>query len=334
MADSAVPPISIDVGRALQCARDVLGIEADAINRLSNSLDHSFVEVMAVIQQCSGTVFFAGLGKSGQVARKAAATFASTGTPATFLHATEALHGDLGSIRERDILLLLSHSGSGSEVVTIARACRARGCHTVAVTGDGESELASACDSTLHYAFDREACPHNLAPTASTTVATALLDAMALTLSQARGFQPSDFAASHPAGKLGRRLLVRVADVMTAWEQVPKVNKDTPVAQALAEMSRAGMGLLMVVEAGGTNCGIVTDGDLRRATHKGLDLRDTTAATIMTSDYKTIDFEALLVDAASLMEEYRIYSLVATDSESGEACGIVTMHQIVAAQVL
>ena len=318
--------------RALELGRQTLAIEAAAVEALKGRLGSDFARAVQLILGCRGRLIVSGMGKSGHVARKIAATMASTGTPAYFVHPAEASHGDLGMITRDDVLLALSNSGESEELLNILPAIKRQGAGLVAMTGNAQSTLAREADVHLDAGVAQEACPHNLAPTASTTAALALGDALAVALLDARGFSPEDFARSHPGGSLGRRLLTHVRDVMRDGERVPVVAPATPVTDAILAMSRGGLGLVAVVEAGRV-LGIFTDGDLRRAFEKRVDLQHGSIADVMHRSPWTIDPDRLAVEAVEMMEHHRINALLVVDRD-GALLGALNMHDLFAARVI
>ena len=317
----------------LALARRVLDIEAAAIAGLAGRLDESFVHAVHLILSGKGRVIVSGLGKSGHIARKIAATMASTGTPAFFVHAAEAVHGDLGVITSDDILIALSNSGENDELLTMVPLVKRQGGKLIAVTGDAASSLAREADVHLQARIDEEACPLNLAPTASTTAVLALGDALAVALLDARGFGADDFARSHPGGALGRKLLTHVADVMRPAAQLAVAAATTPLPEALALMSRGGMGMLVVNSAAGALQGIFTDGDLRRAMEKHGDLRRLTVAAVMCERPHTIAPERLAVEAVEMMERHKINQLLVINA-AGDLLGALNMHDLFRARVV
>ncbi len=323
--------------RALEMAKRVLQIEAEAINalglRLEAGLGVDFLRALELILACKGRVIISGLGKSGHIARKIAATLASTGTPAYFVHAAEAVHGDLGVIAPGDVLIAISNSGENDELLTIVPLVKRQGARLIAATGNPRSSLATEADVHLDVSVREEACPLNLAPTASTTAALALGDALAVALLDARGFGAEDFARSHPGGVLGRRLLTHVADVMRKADAVPALLESTPVTAALLAMSKGGMGMATVLSATQTPVGIFTDGDLRRAMERHGDLRNTVVGDVMTRTPRTIEPGRLAVEAVQLMEEHRINQLLVVDN-AGRLCGALNMHDLFRAKVI
>ncbi|WP_374264997.1 SIS domain-containing protein [Zoogloea sp.] len=317
----------------IDLARRVLEIEADAVRALVDRLDERFVTAVTLILASKGRVIVSGVGKSGHIGRKFAATLASTGTPAYFVHAAEAAHGDLGMITANDVLVALSYSGSGEELLKIVPLVKRQGARLIAITGNPDSPLAREADVHLDGAVREEACPLNLAPTASTTAALALTDALAVALLDARGFGPDDFARSHPGGALGRRLLTHVSDVMRSGAAVPRVAEDALLADALMEMTRAGMGMTAIVDANEHIVGIYTDGDLRRSLASGCDFGTARVADVMSRGPKTIHANALAVEAADMMETRRISQLLVADA-GGRLIGALNHHDLMLAKVI
>lgn len=317
--------------QALDLARRVLRIEADAVAALADRIDGDFLAALALILNCRGRVIVSGMGKSGHIARKIAATFSSTGTPAYFVHPAEASHGDLGMITRDDILIALSNSGESAELMAIIPLVKRLGGMVIAMTGNPDSSLAREADAHLDAGVAEEACPLNLAPTASTTAALALGDALAVALLDARGFGPEDFARSHPGGTLGRRLLTHVRDVMR--QSPPAVSPEAPVATAILEISRGGIGMTTVVSAENKVLGIFTDGDIRRAFEKNIDLRTLCVADVMTKNPRTIGPEKLAVEAVEMMEQFRVNALPVTDT-NGMLIGALNMHDLFRAKVI
>jgi arabinose-5-phosphate isomerase len=316
---------------AVTVGRRVLDIEARAVQALSARLDTSFAHALELLLDCTGRVVVSGMGKSGHVARKIAATLASTGTPAFFVHPAEASHGDLGMITAGDVMIALSNSGESSELLAIVPLVKRRGARLVAMTGNPESTLAREADVHLDAAVAEEACPLGLAPTASTTAALALGDALAVAALEARGFGPDDFARSHPGGSLGRRLLTHVSDVMRTGEQVPRVPDSATVEQALYEVTSKGMGMTAVLDAGGAVVGVFTDGDLRRALALGRGLKSPVTET-MTRGPRTISSTRLAVEAVEEMERRRINGLLVVDD--GRLTGALNVHDLFRARVI
>jgi len=318
---------------ALAAARRVLDIEAGAVAALSTRLDAQFARAVELILACRGRAVVSGIGKSGHVASKIASTLASTGTPAFFLHPAEASHGDLGMITGEDVMLALSNSGESGELLAIVPTVKRRGARLIAMTGNARSTLAREADVHLDAGVAEEACPLGLAPTASTTAALALGDALAVALLEARGFGPEDFARSHPGGTLGRRLLTHVSDVMRQGDAVPGVPRGAPLTQAVLEISRKGMGMTAVLESDGRVAGIFTDGDLRRTLERAVDLRTVVVDEAMTPNPRTVRAGQLAVEAVRLMEEHRISQVLVVD-EGGRLIGALNMHDLFRAKVI
>lgn len=321
------------LANALTSARKTLQLEAQAILELEQRLGDEFGRAVSLMLQCQGRVVVCGLGKTGHIARKIAATLASTGTPSFFLHAAEAVHGDIGMIGAQDLLVALSYSGAGQELLSILPAAHRLGVKVIAMTGHPHSELARLCDVHLDASVSQEACPLNLAPTSSTTVALALGDALAVACLQARGFGAEDFARSHPGGALGRKLLTRVSDVMKKNDALPTVGQDATIFEALEEISKKGMGMTAVVDASGYATGIFTDGDLRRLIERMGDVRGVKIADAMTKNPRHIRADALAVDAALIMDSHRLNQILVSDSE-GKLVGATHMHDLMAAKVV
>ena len=319
--------------RAVALARRVLRIEADAVAALGARIGEEFERAVEIILARHGRVIVTGVGKSGHIGRKLAATLASTGTPAYFVHAAEAAHGDLGMITPEDVVIALSNSGSSEELLTIVPLVKRQGARLIAMTGKPDSPLAREADAHLDAGVAEEACPLNLAPTASTTAALALGDALSVTLLDARGFAAEDFARSHPGGALGRRLLTHVGDVMRPAPAVPRVGSDAPLTQALLAMTAGGMGMTAVVDADEVPVGIFTDGDLRRALEKGCDVRSARVSEVMTRSPRSIAPGALAAEAAATMENMRISQLLVLD-DAGRLAGALTTHDLMLAKVI
>jgi arabinose-5-phosphate isomerase len=319
---------------ALDLARRVLSIEADAVRALVARVDERFLAAVELILHRKGRVLVSGIGKSGHIARKIAATLSSTGTPAYFVHPAEASHGDVGMIEAGDVFIALSNSGESEELVGILPAVKRRGAKLIALTGRPESTLGRQADALLDAAVAQEACPLNLAPTASTTAALALGDALAVALLDARGFSAEDFHRSHPGGTLGRRLLSHVADVMRRGEEVPAIPVEASLKQAIMEMSRGRLGMTAVVDDQRRVKGIFTDGDLRRALEKAAtDLHATRIADVMTPGPRTIGPAALAAEAVRLMELHKINSMLVVD-EHGTLVGALNMHDLFRAKAI
>ena len=318
---------------ALAVARQVLEIEARALHHLISRLDAGFVTAVEKILACSGRVVVSGMGKSGHVARKIASTLASTGTPAFFVHAAEASHGDLGMVTRNDVFLALSNSGESSEIMAIVPMLKRQGALLIAMTGNAASSLAAQADVHLYAGVEMEACPLNLAPTASTTAALALGDALAVALMRARGFTRDEFALSHPGGALGRRLLTLVRDVMRTGDAIPAVTEAVTAMDAMREMSRGMMGMTAVVNARREVIAIFTDGDLRRALEKGVDLRHTPITQVMTRSPRTIVPDHLAAEAVEIMERNKVNQLLVVDAQ-GVLAGALNMHDLFRAKVV
>ncbi len=327
------PATRIDAEQAIRLTRQTFDIEIEAIKGLKDRLDGGFVQALQAMVSVRGRVVVMGMGKSGHIGRKLAATLASTGTPALFVHTGEALHGDLGMIRGDDLLLVLSNSGESDELVAILPVVKRQGATVIAMTGRVDSTLARHADIVLDCSVAREACPLNLAPTASTVAQLAMGDALAVALLDARGFKAEDFARSHPGGSLGRKLLTHVRDVMRIGDAVPQVRPQAGLSELMREMSRKGLGAVAVVDADGRLAGIFTDGDLRRLVEKGADLRVLTAEQVMTANPRTVAAQALAVDAADLMEHHRITSVLVVD-EAGKLCGALNSNDLMRAKVI
>jgi len=318
---------------ALELARRVLAIEADAVRALIERLDERFLAALELIAARSGRVVVSGIGKSGHIARKIASTMASTGTPAYFVHAAEASHGDLGMIEQGDVFIAISYSGSSDELLDIVPLVKRRGAKLIAITGNAQSALAREADVHLDARVAQEACPLNLAPTASTTAALALGDALAVALLERRGFSSADFAKSHPKGRLPRQALVHVSDVMHTGDTVPAVTSGASGMQAVAEISRGRLGMSAVVDGARRVLGVFTDGDLRRALEKGVDLAQVSVDQVMTRNPRTLSPRALAAEAVSLMEAHKISQLLVVD-ERGTLLGALNMHDLFRAKVI
>jgi arabinose-5-phosphate isomerase len=328
-----MPVMLANSAQTLQLARETLDIEASALLQLKARLDERFVKAVNMVLGMQGRVVVTGMGKSGHIGRKIAATLASTGTPAMFVHPGEASHGDLGMIQVIDLVLALSNSGESDELVAILPVLKRQGVPLIAMTGGLSSSLAQHADVVLDCSVDKEACPLNLAPTASTTAQLAMGDALAVALLDARGFKPEDFARSHPGGSLGRRLLTHVSDVMRKGDALPRVSPEASFTDLMREMSHKGLGASSVVDAQGKVLGIFTDGDLRRLIEKGADLRDLKARDVMHAQPRTIRVDALAVEAVEIMEQCRITSILVVD-EAGRLCGAINTNDLMRAKVI
>jgi arabinose-5-phosphate isomerase len=326
------PPL-LGASQALAMARETLAIEIQSLQALVQRLDESFVQVVQAILVTPGRVVVTGMGKSGHIGCKIAATLASTGTPAFFMHPAEASHGDLGMVTSKDLVLAISNSGESNELTSLLPALKRQGVRIAGMTGGLQSSLAKHSDWVLDTSVEREACPLNLAPTASTTVQLALGDALATALLDARGFKAEDFALSHPGGSLGRRLLTHVRDVMRSGDDVPRVRVEDGFDRLMREISAKNMGASAVVDAEGRVQGIFTDGDLRRRIEDGTDLRHATAGALMHKHPRTISEEALAVDAAQLMEQHGITSVLVVDAQS-RLVGMVHIRDLMLAKVI
>ncbi len=319
--------------RAIVLARETFDIEAAAVLGLKQRVGPSFARTVELVLATRGRVVVMGMGKSGHIGRKIAATLASTGTPAMFVHPAEASHGDLGMITAIDLVLVISYRGESDEIAVILPALKRLGAPIVAMTGSPDSTLALHADVWLDTGVDKEACPLNLAPTASTTAQLALGDALAVALLDARGFKAEDFARSHPGGALGRKLLTHVSDVMRTGSDIPRVLPDVIFSDMMREMSAKGLGVAAVVDANDFVLGIFTDGDLRRLVEQGVDLRATTAQDVMRRSPHSIGAQALAVDAAEIMEAKRITFLLVVD-EAGHLCGALNSNDLMRAKVI
>lgn len=317
----------------LALAGEVLSIESRAVDALRTRLDDAFVAACRLCLDTPGRVVVTGMGKSGHISSKIAATLASTGTPAFFMHPAEASHGDLGMITDQDLLLAVSYSGETEEVVTILPLVKRMGARLITMTGNANSTLAKAADAHLDVSVAEEACPLNLAPTASTTATLAMGDALAVALLKIRGFTAEDFARSHPSGSLGKRLLLRVADVMRTDEAMPVVAPNVVLTDGLMEMTQKGLGMTAVVDSQDRIVGIFTDGDLRRALDEGVDIRKTSMHEIMHANCKTISADVLAAEAVRVMEENKITSLLVADDDR-RLIGALNIHDLFRAGIM
>ena len=309
-----------------------INIELRAIEELANRIDEEFEAACQLILKSSGRVVVLGIGKSGHIGKKIAATLASTGTPALFVHPAEASHGDIGMITEQDVVLAISNSGTTEEIMRLLPVLKRKGVALIGLTGVVDSPLASACAHALNASVNEEACPLGLAPTSSTTAALVLGDALAMALLEARGFTKDDFAISHPGGNLGRRLLIKVEDVMHTGDAIPVVSPDTSLSDALIEMSQKEFGLTTVLDAGQI-AGVFTDGDLRRSLDAGENIQATRISEVMSPTFKQVRPGALAAEAAKVMQDSNVYVVIVTD-EDGQLCGILKMHDLLQANVL
>lgn len=332
-ASTAARPSTLARPSALKLARNVLLIESQAVAALASRLDMSFVRALDMILGCTGRVIVSGIGKSGHIARKIASTLASTGTPAYFVHPAEASHGDLGMIQSNDLLIAVSYSGETAELLTIIPLIKRQGARLIAITGHAKSALAMLADAHLDAHVDQEACPLNLAPTASTTAALAMGDALAVSLLDARGFSAADFARSHPGGSLGRHLLTRVADVMRAGSRAPSVPMEATLSDALIEITHKRIGMTAIVDAKHRVQGVFTDGDLRRTLARVGDIRSVGIAEVMTTNPRTIRSDQLAAEAVKLMENHKVNQLLVVD-RGGKLVGALNMHDLFRAKAI
>ena len=317
----------------IETAQRTIRLEIEAVEQLKSRIDDSFVRACELILACKGRVVVVGMGKSGHIGNKIAATLASTGTTAFFVHPAEASHGDMGMITRDDVVLALSNSGSTNEIVTLLPLIKRLGITLISMTGNPSSVLAQAAEVNLDASVAIEACPLNLAPTSSTTASLVLGDALAIALLEARGFTAEDFAFSHPGGALGRRLLLKVEHVMHSGERLPQVARGTSLRDALLEMTQKGLGMTVVVEADGRLAGVFTDGDLRRTLDKGIDVRQANIDQVMTVHGKTASAEMLAAEALKIMEDHKINSLVVVDA-ADTPVGALNMHDLLRAGVM
>jgi len=319
--------------RALELGREVLNIEAAAVQALAARLDENFLDALNVILRCEGRVIVSGMGKSGHIARKIAATLSSTGTPAYFVHPGEASHGDLGMITSEDVIIALSYSGESQELMTIVPVIKRQGAKLISMTGNPSSSLGKAADVHLDARVDKEACPMGLAPTASTTAALALGDALAVALLDAKGFGKEDFARSHPGGSLGRRLLTHVRDIMRSGERLPMVRVDAMLGEAILQITKKGLGMTAIVDADQRVLGIYTDGDLRRTLEKKLDINTTPVRDVMSANPRCIGADALAAEAVQIMEQYNISQMLVV-GEQHQLVGALNVHDLLHAKVI
>jgi len=325
--------MAFNSAQALQLARDTLDIEAQALLGLKSRLDDRFAQAVQMMLHVQGRVVVTGMGKSGHIGRKIAATLSSTGTPAMFVHPGEASHGDLGMIKPVDVVLAISNSGESDELVAILPMLKRQGVPLIAITGGLQSALALHANVVLDSSVEKEACPLNLAPTASTTAQLALGDALAVALLDARGFKTEDFARSHPGGSLGRRLLTHVSDVMRSGDQVPHVLPSASLTELMREMSHKGLGASAIVDTQHHIVGVFTDGDLRRLIEKGADLRELTAQDVMHPNPRTVKTDDLAVTAAGLMEAFKVTCVLVVDSKA-RLCGALNSNDLMRAKVI
>jgi arabinose-5-phosphate isomerase len=323
--------------RVIELAKDTLRIEGEAVLGLEKKLTGqqavSFSKAIDLLLNCKGRIVVSGIGKSGHIARKIAATFASTGSPAFFVHPAEASHGDLGMVTHEDVFVALSNSGETNELTAIVPIIKRTGAKLIALTGNLESTLAGLADAHIFVGVEKEACPHNLAPTASTTATLAMGDALAVALLDARGFKPDDFARSHPGGSLGRRLLTHVRDVMRSGKDTPKTLENASITEALLEITAKRMGMTVIIDSQEKVLGIFTDGDLRRLIEKQAQFQNVSLKEAMTPNPRTISADLLAAEAVEMMERHKINQLVVTDA-TGKLIGALNMHDLFAAQVI
>ncbi len=325
--------LTLDKNKIFATGKKVIDIELQAISELSNRIDDKFVQACELLCNCKGHIIVTGMGKSGHIANKIAATFASTGSPAFFVHSGEACHGDLGMITKNDVLIAISSSGNTEEIVTILPIIKRLKIPLIALTGNSESKLANEATVYLNTDVIKEACPLGLAPTASTTVALVMGDALATTLLEIREFTQNDFALSHPGGTLGKRLLLRIDDLMHTGDSIPKVSENAILSKALIEMTAKKLGITTVVNHNNELVGIFTDGDLRRTLDNVIDIYVCKIAEVMTKNCKTIQLGTLAYDALKIMEQYNITSLIVKDPQ-GHMVGVVHMHDILKAGIM
>ena len=312
-------------------AKRTLKIESNSISQIASQLDKSFITLCDKVIKCDGKFIIMGVGKSGHIAQKISATLSSTGTPSIFIHPTEAAHGDMGLIDKKDIVLLISNSGETDEIINILSSLK-RHCKEIAsLTSNNKSSIAKSADIKIQLKSKKEACPLNLAPTSSTTNALVFGDALAIALLEAKGFTQKDFASSHPAGKLGKKLITLVEDLMHKGNAVPKVSPNTVLDKALLEITKKNLGITLIVEKTRL-VGIFTDGDLRRCINKKVDIQNTKIKDVMTKKFKTINSDALAIDAANIMEDNKIFTLVVIDKN--KHIGVISMHDLIEARIL
>lgn len=333
MQSRSKPADTLDPEQLLARGRRVLATEVAAVDALQSRLDGAFVTACRLLHGCKGRVVVTGMGKSGHIGNKIAATLASTGTPSFFLHPAEASHGDIGMITAEDVVLAISNSGETAELLTILPVIKRLAVPLIMMTGRTQSTLAKAAAAVLDVSVAEEACPHNLAPTASTTATLAMGDALAVAVLEARGFSEHDFARAHPGGSLGRRLLLHVEDVMRTGEQLPSVGPDTSLRDGLLEISRKGLGMTAIVDGQQRVLGIYTDGDLRRALDHPIDLKATRMRDLMTPNPKTISPRVLAAEAVHMMQEHRITQLLVVD-EHNVLVGALNVHDLFRAGVM
>ena len=312
-------------------AKRTLKIESNSISQIASQLDKSFITLCDKVIKCDGKFIIMGVGKSGHIAQKISATLSSTGTPSIFIHPTEAAHGDMGLIDKKDIVLLISNSGETDEIINILPSLKRLSKEIASLTSNNKSSIAKSADIKIQLKSKKEACPLNLAPTSSTTNALVFGDALAIALLEAKGFTQKDFASSHPAGKLGKKLITLVEDLMHKGNAVPKVSPNTVLDKALLEITKKNLGITLIVEKTRL-VGIFTDGDLRRCINKKVDIQNTKIKDVMTKKFKTINSDALAIDAANIMEDNKIFTLVVIDKN--KHIGVISMHDLIEARIL
>jgi len=323
----------VDSLKFIESAKRAIVIERDSISLLIDRIDEQFSKACQILLNCKGRVVVTGMGKSGHIGKKIAATLASTGTPSFFVHPGEASHGDLGMITSNDVVIAISNSGNTSEVVTILPLIKRMEAPLISMTGSSTSILAQEADSNLDVSVETEACPLGLAPTSSTTATLVMGDALAIALLEARGFSAEDFAFSHPGGSLGRRLLLKVSDIMHSGERIPSVNHSVLLSDALLEISEKGLGMTAITDDEGKLCGLFTDGDLRRTIDKTIDIHNTRIDEVMTTHCRTINANILAAEALAIMEDNKINGLIVTDDKQN-VVGALNMHDLLKAGVI
>ena len=316
----------------LEIAKAVVQTEADSILMLKDRIDQTFNDACQLMLSCQGKVILIGMGKSGHIAKKIAATLASTGTPSFYVHPGEAGHGDLGMVNDKDVVIIISYSGESDEIITLLPSIKRLNIAVISMTGNSSSTIAEESDVHLDVSVDQEACPHNLTPTSSTTVALVMGDAIAITLLNARGFTPEDFAKSHPSGALGRRLLTLVSNIMKSADDIPIVSKETSIIDSLLVMSQKSLGMVLITDKNNTLLGIFTDGDLRRAIEKNINFQDLSIKDVMTQNCKSIQPNKPALVALQMMEEYSLNSLPVVD-DNNQVIGAINMHTLMQAKV-
>jgi len=316
----------------LEIAKTVIQTEADSILMLKDSINETFNDACQLMLSCKGKVILIGMGKSGHIAKKIASTLSSTGTPSFYVHPGEAGHGDLGMVNDKDVVMIISYSGESDEILTLIPTIKRLDISVISMTGDASSTIAKESDIHLDVSVDQEACPHNLTPTSSTTVALVMGDAIAITLLNARGFTPEDFAKSHPSGALGRRLLTLVSNIMKTGDEVPIVSKETSLMDSLLVMSQKSLGMVLITDHNNILLGIFTDGDLRRILEKNVDFQNLSIEDIMTHNCKSIQPNKPALIALQMMEKYKLNSLPVIDSDN-QVIGAINMHTLMQAKV-